>query len=679
MSDKATNNTNYLSKGAVSAIEAASENIILRIINKGIEFVDTQNKQLSIQTGEVFKSYLDKAYNRLNQMRTLATGYDTVSIIGEDSIYVDSKVQYITARGTEKRKSDVISIEELLTLDNNNILITGTGGAGKTMLMKYLFLNTKNRGRYIPVFLELRKIVKEKEKKISIEDFIYSCMESYDVGMTRDMLDYSLRYGGYVFLFDGYDEVKDTYADEAAEAIQQFCAKYDQNIYVITSRENGGLMSLFQTFSVVNTLPLELDKAKQLIQRLGGDPESNEAFCLELEKSLFLKYEDFVGNPLLLTMMYLVYMRNGSVPDHLVDFYTQCFDALYSRHDSFHKGNYKREFKCKDLPENDFKQIFSKFCFATYFKSQYEFKKSEIVPLLQTCIVKSTDKKITAEDFLADLQDAVCLLVREGEVYRFVHRSFQTYFATIHVDGMNDQEQRQLVEMDLNKVYRPLLNMSFVLSSPYTSLDTLPNMDFYQLLHQMNEERFVQNIVAPILQEFMVGINHAEHPDIELLRSIYGSVDYYGELKKLYSITGIGSGYREIVPKYYRIVMLFDRFVRKIYRDKLKDMDDAYFAVLNEVRDWVDHFPIITSSEDSLEQKVDLSFIPFYLFDWSLQEDPEDTYIKDLAQRFYEEICRVYNISGMRSTLNNWLTYQEQKRKKVESANDFDSLVDSLM
>lgn len=82
------------------------------------------------------------------------------------------------------------------------------------------------------------------------------------------------------------------------------------------------MLSLFQTFSVVNTLPPELDKAKQLIQRLGGDSESNEAFCLELEKSLFLKYEDFVGNRLLLTMMYLVYMRNGSVTDYLVDFYT---------------------------------------------------------------------------------------------------------------------------------------------------------------------------------------------------------------------------------------------------------------------------------------------------------------------------------------------------------------------
>lgn len=668
--------TNYLSKGTISAIEAASENIILRIINKGIEFVDAQNKQLSIQTGEAFKTYLDKAYRRLNQMRTLATGYDTVSIVGKDSIYVDSTVRYVTTRGSEISNFDVISVEDLLTLDNNNILITGTGGAGKTMLMKYLFLNTRNRGKYVPVYLELRKITKQKNQKISIEDFIYSCMESHDIGMTRDMLDYSLGYGGYVFLFDGYDEVKESFANEASEAIQQFCSKYDQNIYIVTSRENNDLMALFQTFSVVTTVPLDLEKAKRLAQRLGGDSESNQAFCLELDKELYYKYEDFAGNPLLLTMMYLVYMRNGSVPDYLVDFYSQCFDALYSRHDSFHKGNYKRELKCKDLPENDFKQIFSKFCFVTYFKSQYEFKRSNILALLRTCIGKSTDKMITAEDFLADLQEAVCLLVKDGEVYRFVHRSFQTYFATVHVDGMNDNDQKQLVEMDLNKATKNYVYLSYSLtgSSYYIS-----NMDIYQLLYQMNAERFLQNIVAPVLHEFMIRINNGKNPDIELLRFIYGGVDLSGELRDIHSITGVGRRHKEVAPKYYRIHILFDRLVMRIYRDKLDYMDGGYLEIFNEMRAWVYNLPTIRTNVDSIGRNNEITYIPFGVIDWYLQENPTDTYFEDLAQRFYEEVCRVYDISGMRKTLNNWLAQQEQKRKKVEDANDFDSLVDSLI
>lgn len=667
------NKVNYISKGAVSAVEAASENIILRIINKGIEFVDMQNKQLSIQTGEAFKTYLDKAYHRLNQMRTLATGYDTVSIIGEDSIYVDSGVRYKTTRGTEVRKFDVISVEDLLTLDNNNILITGTGGAGKTMLMRYLFLNTKNRGKYIPVFLELRKIAKQKDGKISIEDLIYFCMESYDVGMTRNMLEYSLRYGGYVFLFDGYDEVKESLANETAEAIQQFCTKYDRNIYIVTSRENGDLMALFQTFSVVNTLPLNLEKAKKLVQRLGGNSESNKAFCFELEKALYHKYEDFAGNPLLLTMMYLVYMRNGSVPDYLVDFYGQCFDALYSRHDSYHKGNYRREFKCKNLPEHDFKQIFSKFCFATYFKSQYEFKKSEILNLLHICIEKSTDREITAEDFLVDLQEAVCLMVKDGEVYRFVHRSFQTYFAAVHTDSMNDEMQKQLVKMDLEK--DNLQNSYAFLSSGYT----VSNMDFYRLLYQIQPERFFLNVILDVLHEFMQQVNSAENPDIELLRLLYTAITPWGDICKPSVITGLGRRNRLCSKKFFKIIEIFDQIVMKIHRYGLKERDDRYLCILNELADFIKKQPVITTNVTVQVPSELILYNSFEWIDWYIEENPEDAYFRDLAQRFFAEVCRVHDIAGMRKTLNYWLVDQEQKRKSVENADDFHSLVDSLI
>ena len=41
-------------------------------------------------------------------------------------------------------------------------------------------------------------------------------------------------------------------------------------------------------------------------------------------------------------------------------------------------------------------------------------------------------KGIKAKDYLKDLCDVVCILVEEGDVYRFSHRSFQTYFAAKH-------------------------------------------------------------------------------------------------------------------------------------------------------------------------------------------------------------------------------------------------------
>ena len=260
MADNESNKTNYLDTAATGGVKKAAESLLTRAVDKGIEFYKTQTDQLKVQTGETYIKYLDNAYLRLNQMKTLATGLDTVSILGENNVYVNMSVHYNNFKKGTSKDIDVISVEDLLEV-GNNILIVGTGGAGKTMMMKYLFLNTKNRNSYVPVFLELRKVASQKAGEISIPNLIYSCMKDFDVEMSKEMLEYSLQYGGYLFLFDGFDEVKESLADETAMAIQQFSAKYPNNAYIVTSRNRGNL-SLFQTFSVVETRPMDLDNRR---------------------------------------------------------------------------------------------------------------------------------------------------------------------------------------------------------------------------------------------------------------------------------------------------------------------------------------------------------------------------------------------------------------------------------
>lgn len=397
MAENETNKTTLFDTGASAATKKAAESIATRIIDKGIEIYDKNAKQMQVQTGDAFRKYLDNAYLRLNKMKTLATGQDTISIIGKNSIHVNTRVHYSNVRERKSMDIDVITVEDLLQL-GTNILITGTGGAGKTMLMKYLFLNTKNRDSYVPVFLELRKVASQKAGEVSIPNLIYTCMKDFDVEMTSDMVEYSLQYGGYLFLFDGYDEVKESLSDETARAIQQFSAKYPNNAYIVTSRGNDRLPALFQTFEMVKSLPLDIHKAQELA-------------------------------------------------DHLADFYGKCFDALYSSHDSYHKDNYKRSFH-GDLTEKEFKQIFASFCFATYFREKYEFGKEELLKFLSQSIAKGTDKKISPEDYLQDLMDEVCLLIRDGLTYRFVHRNFQTYFAALHMsEKLTDEQQQKMADI----------------------------------------------------------------------------------------------------------------------------------------------------------------------------------------------------------------------------------------
>lgn len=664
MAESETNKTNYQDTAATAGLKKASEGLGNMLVDAGTKFVGKQYEQYKVRTGAAFKKYLDNAYERLNQMKTLATGLDIVPIVGLNSIYVNMAVQYTNNRDKTSKEIEVITAEDLLDI-NNNVLIVGTGGAGKTMMLKYLFLNTKNRGSYIPVFLELRKLSSQKPGSISILQLIYSCMQDYDVDLPLEYLEYSLQQNKYLFLLDGLDEIEETIHLETMHKIQLFCAKYPKNACIVTSREMKSSINLFETFSFVRSLPLDIEKAMCLVKKLGGDEDKNKAFCEELKADLFLKHDSFAENPLLLTMMFLVYMRNGSIPDHLVDFYSKCFEVLYSVHDSHHKGNYKRHFKCKDLSEQEFRRIFASFCFSSYLKSKYEFSKDEIITYLEPCIAKGTDKEITAEDYLRDLQDAVCLIVKEGEVYRFVHRSFQTFFAAIHTDGLNDGQQQHLMNM--------LFDKGLVDSE----------MDYYILLHQIQPDRFYANVLEPVLRALLDKINGSEQPDRELLKLTYicyivgdgtefiisvGEAQYY---KSFY--------YKMLSNRYSNAVSLFKCFVCDNII-QFEPLNDTFWEILREIRTFTMQLPQVTSSIDvySSVRKME-RWLENRDLDAYIENHPEDTYFKSLVDRYYEEIIKSFKFPELRSSLEHWLKQQEQKRKKVEDANDFHSLVDSLI
>ena len=87
--------------------------------------------------------------------------------------------------------------------------------------------------------------------------------------------------------------------------------------------------------------------------------------------------------------------------------------------------------------------MFARFCFQTLFKEKYEFTEAEIVNELQKSLCKLGFSETSSEDFLFDLRRAVCMIVKEGLIYRFAHRSFQSYFAAYYTASLPDERQKQ--------------------------------------------------------------------------------------------------------------------------------------------------------------------------------------------------------------------------------------------
>lgn len=499
--------TTLIDTAAESGAKKVGESAVDRALNALVDFVIDKYGKAKVIIGTVFQLYLKNAKERYNQVRTLATGHTPRKIIGPDNIYVNVGLQY------GEKEIDTFTVEPMLDI-SKNILISGTGGIGKSMLMRYLFLNTADLGEYVPVLVELRRISKQPSGQLSILELIYTCMQGFNVQLPREQFEYSLQLGKYIFLFDGLDEVKTSLSAETAEALQAFSAKYPKNPCIVTSRPMQEISPL-ETFTIMEPKPLNKKQAILLASKIRIDDDKAQEFCHQLDDILYDKHKDFAENPLLLSMMFLTFMRNSSIPDHLADFYKNAYDALYSIHDSHDKGSYHRDFQCKTLDEDDFKRVFSHFCFHSYMKEIYEFSKSTILFLLGKSIEKLKLDDIKPSDYLADLRNAVCMIIKDGDTYRFSHRSFQAYFAAYYTScTLTDEQQKQLFNSILS-------NLAF-----------LGKEDYSTLLSQIEPERFAVNALEEGLRTLQTNATNALDPDIYIFKRWCYGIDFSGPNKK---------------------------------------------------------------------------------------------------------------------------------------------------
>lgn len=335
-------------------------------------------------------------------------------------------------------------------------------------------------------------------------------MESFDAEVKPEHFGYSLRQGKYLFLLDGLDEIKESMFEKAIRAIEDFLNKYPENACVMTSRPKPDFV-LPEIFTVVESMPLNVEQAAEQAGKLWEKDEKTTEFCRQLKDGLFEKHKSFAENPLLLSMLFLTFMRNSSLPDHLAEFYDKAYEALYSVHDTNNKGYYARDFK-SELNESQFKNVFARFCFQTLFKEKYEFTKAEILNELQKSLRKPGFSETASEDYLFDLCRAVCMIVKEGSTYRFAHRSFQTYFAAYYTASLPDWKQQRFFEKALGDV------------EYHSDWNYYEQLHYYELLLQMEPERFKANALEKGLRslcnEMREDADSSETPDMKFLKLI---------------------------------------------------------------------------------------------------------------------------------------------------------------
>ncbi len=481
------------------------------------KYKDIINKE-KVDFGVAFEKYLTESQKSISMAKTILYGQTPRPLYS-----------FFECMGIRNNSEiiDTSDVNNILSI-GHKIIITGTGGIGKSMLMKHCFLNCIRKTQYIPVLVELRGLNEYCAEDISIESFIYNTLKTFGFELEEDYFKYSLESGCYLILFDGYDEVKNSLSTKVTQEIIDFSNKYSENYLIVSSRPLEEFTG-WSDFNEYSSMHLTKEQALSLIKKLDYDKELKEKFYVKLEEELFDKYESFASNPLLLTIMLMTFEGRISIPDSKTDFYEQAFSALFHKHDARKKGAYKREL-LSELGYEDFKKIFSYFCFRSFFNNQYEFTEKTALDNIARAKEKTrVSKNFSDVHYLNDMVKAVCVLVHEGLNYRFSHRSFQEYFAALYTTQMSDEEQKKFVTSWLKSTSRRLTT------------------DYLEILRDLQPDRFVKNILYDALVELKELYNSNDCSDDWILKYLYSGISVRKEEDKFVFFITIQESYYHII------------------------------------------------------------------------------------------------------------------------------------
>lgn len=457
-------------------------------------FKDKDIKE-NIDLGISYEKYLNQTKQKYGMIKTILYSKIPQPLL---SFYVCANLIH----NNEKIDTELVTN---VTKIGHKIIITGTGGLGKSTMFKYFFLNAIDATAYIPVMIELRSLNSQSAEDLSIRKAIYKALSDNGFYLEDEYFEYSLNQGGYLILLDGFDELNRENEYIIGESIKSFTDKYSNNHFILSSRPKEEFIS-WNDFIELESKPLNQEQAVTLISKLQVDENVKEKFIGALNIDLFDKYKSFAQNPLLLTIMFMTFQNHASMPEKLNEFYEQAFLVLFNMHDAT-KDFFKRDIRT-NLGIEDFKLIFSYVCFKSYFSDVFEFSDFELNNYLTQAQKKFPQITFQVSDFQEDLTQSVCMLIKEGLIYHFSHRSFQEYFAAIYTCKLTDDVQLKLLTARIKE-------SSSVLSD-----------DFFKMLFDLQSEKVNKIILLPgvkLLQECYKKFGFS----MELLTELFSGINFH--------------------------------------------------------------------------------------------------------------------------------------------------------
>ncbi len=348
-------------------------------------------------------------------------------------------------------------------IESQKIVISGTGGAGKTMFLRWSvgnLISTLQHHQKIPLFLELREIADSDFDSLS-HILFEKCSSQADPTSFNQFLE-GLKAGVFCVLLDAVDEAAPAIRERLINEIERFAISFPLVGMIVTTRPDPRTENLTQ-FSVFRTLPMSKEQVILLIDKLSYQEDIKKSLIRKIDEGLYEKHKSFLSNPLLVTIMLLTYDRSLDIPLKLSQFYREAFETLYQRHDA--TKIYKRN-PYAGLPIDEFQTVFSTFCFITYVKFKSEFSDTELLSHFREA-TEISGIEGDPEAILKDAIEGACLIQKEGLDNVFSHRSFQEYFTALFICQYRGDNIFDLISLVIEKGFSETVDKLVYEMDPY--------------------------------------------------------------------------------------------------------------------------------------------------------------------------------------------------------------------
>ncbi len=337
------------SLGAHDALDSLRHDLLLDAVHgveRMLEFLaGSEAVPDSKDIDDFAADYRSQTANRLGSITP--PSFDAVRVVPIDELYVTPTL--LVQHDLSNEPYSIPSLSDFVKRLHRSVVLGSPGGGKSTLARKLCHDIALDRlhGELIPtgtlpVLIVLRDYgAAKRERAVSVRDFVEERAHAdFQLDVPEGAMEYLLRGGRVVMVFDGLDELLDTsYRKDVTADIESFASLYPVTPILVTSRRVGYPEAPLAParFSTTTLGDFKPPQVEEYARKWFAINPSETLRPVESEVSEFLADSGEVGdlrsNPLMLALMCNLYRGAGYIPRNRPEVYRKCAVMLFERWD----------------------------------------------------------------------------------------------------------------------------------------------------------------------------------------------------------------------------------------------------------------------------------------------------------------------------------------------------------